>query len=119
MQYMLMIYEDESFYGSEEGAEALGNIISAHQELAGSLGDKLVSGAGLKSPDTATTLRVSGQARTLHDGPFAESREQLGGFYVVDVPDLDAAIEIARKIPFGRDGSVEIRPVLDEDGRPS
>ena len=52
----------------------------------------------------------------MHDGPFAESKEQLGGYYVVDVPDLDAAIGIARQIPFGRDGAVEIRPLLDEDG---
>ena len=115
MQYMLMIYEDESFYASEEGAGAMERIIAEHRALAASLGDRLVFGAGLKGPETATTLRLSGQARTMHDGPFAESKEQLGGYYVVDVPDLDAALEIAKQIPFGRDGAVEIRPLLDED----
>ena len=116
MQYMLMIYEDESYYASEEGAGAMERIIAEHHALAASLGARHIYGAGLKAPETATTLRVSDAARSIHDGPFAESREQLGGFYIVEADDLDGAIEIARMIPFGRDGAVEIRPLLDEDG---
>jgi hypothetical protein len=73
-----------------------------------------VTGSGLKPTDTATTLRqANGGGSTLHDGPYAETREQLGGFYLVDVPDLDAAIAIARRIPLPEaGGSVEIRPAI-------
>ena len=71
------------------------------------------AGSGLKPTDTATTVRNNGAGRTVHDGPFAEAREQLGGFYLVDVPDLDAAIAIARRIPLPEGGgAVEIRPAI-------
>jgi hypothetical protein len=115
MQYMLMIYEDESFYGSKEGGEALERIVAEHRAFSAALGARRVGGAGLKGSDTATTIRIAGQARTVHDGPFAESKEQLGGFYIVDVADLDAAIEIARAIPMGQDGAIEVRPLLGGD----
>jgi hypothetical protein len=76
---------------------------------------KVVSGAGLKAHTTATTVRASGDSRSVTDGPFAESREVIGGFYVVDCADLDEAIVMAKKIPI-RDGEgVEIRP-LEETG---
>ena len=71
-----------------------------------------VGGAGLKSASLATTVRVSPQGRTVHDGPFAETREQLGGLYMIDVPDLDAAIDWAKKLPIAGNGSIEIRPLL-------
>ena len=116
MQYMLMIYEDDSVYGSEAGSEALARIVAEHRAFSAALGDRRLGGAGLKGSDTATTVRISGQSRTLHDGPFAESKEQLGGFYIVDVPDLDAALEIARAIPMGQDGAVEVRPLIGGDG---
>ena len=69
----------------------------------------MLDGDALQDPDTATTLRDG----TLSDGPFAETKEILGGYYLVDVPDLDAAAEWARKLPIAEYGSVEIRPVLD------
>ena len=116
MQYMLLIYEDESTYSGEAGAAALRDIGARHGAFAAQLGPRLVSGAGLKGPDTATTVRNAGGKQVMHDGPFAEAKEQLGGFYIVDVPDLDAAIEIARMIPMTQDGSVEIRPLLDGAG---
>ena len=75
----------------------------------------LRGGQGLKSSDTATTLRKARGVDTLHDGPYAEAREQLGGFYVIEVPDLDAALAIAKRIPFAGDGAVEVRPIIDED----
>jgi hypothetical protein len=60
----------------------------------------------------ATTVRTERGAKTVHDGPFAETKEQLGGFYLIDVPDLDAAIAVARQVPLQRDGSIEIRPLI-------
>jgi len=116
MQYALLLYENEAIY-TEADAPSLEAIIAAHQALAAQLAAEgvLRGGSGLKSSDTATTLRRSRGGDTLHDGPYAEAREQLGGFYLIDVPDLDAALAIAKRIPFAGDGSVEVRPVIDED----
>ena len=116
MQYMLLIYEDERNYENEE---AMGEIVARHMSFAASLGATLVGGAGLKGVETATTVRSSGGAKTVHDGPFAETKEQLGGYYLVDVPDLDAAIAIAREIPMAADGAIEIRPLLSADDGPA
>ena len=115
MQYMLLIYEDERIFGEDEDSPALKEIVERHMAFAGSLGDTLKGGAGLKSTATATTVRAASGSQTLHDGPFAETKEQLGGYYLVDVPDLDAAIAIARQIPLAGDGSIEIRPLLAAD----
>ena len=71
-------------------------------------------GAGLTPTGAATTVRTRGGQKTVHDGPFAETREQLGGFYLIDVPDLDAALEWAKRLPLSADGSVEVRPVIDD-----
>jgi hypothetical protein len=76
------------------------------------LGAVRVGGAGLKSTPSATTVRTTKGKQSIHDGPFAESKEQLGGYYLIDVPDLDAAIAVAKKVPVLQDGSIEIRPVL-------
>lgn len=70
------------------------------------------SGAGLASVSLATTLRVRDGARDVQDGPFADSKEQLGGFVVLDVPDLDAALEWASRCPIAATGAVEVRPVM-------
>lgn len=71
-----------------------------------------VSGAGLQSPETATTVRIRDGKRALHDGPYAESKEMLGGFFVIDVPDLETALEWAARSPSSSYGSTEVRPVL-------
>lgn len=115
MQYMLLIYEDESLY--QDDSPDLEAIIAAHQALAGELAEQgiLRRGEGLKTTDTATTVRKTPDGHALHDGPYAEAREQLGGFYIVDVPDLDTALAIARRIPLLRDGAVEVRPVMEMD----
>jgi len=70
------------------------------------------SGDGLQPPATATTLRVSDGKRRVQDGPFAESKEQLGGFFVIDVPDLDTALAWAARAPCAATGGVEVRPTL-------
>jgi hypothetical protein len=67
-------------------------------------------GAGLEAPDTATTVRVQGGKRLVQDGPYADTKEQLGGFFVIEVPDLDTAPDWAARYPAGSDGLVEVRP---------
>lgn len=71
-----------------------------------------VSGAGLKTPDTATTVRIRDGQRHVHDGPYSETKEMLGGFFVIDVPTLDVALEWAARSPSASYASVEVRPVL-------
>ncbi len=115
MQYMLLIYEDESIYGDDKDNPELMAIVGKHRAFAEGLGSTMRGGAGLKSSATATTVRTASGSKTIHDGPFAETKEQLGGFYIVEAPDLDAAIELAKQVPLGRDGAIEIRPVLSVD----
>ena len=110
MQYLIMIYEDERQF---EDPKVLDGITEKHMALARSLGDTLKSGNGLKPTSTATSVRTAADgSQSIHDGPFAETREQLGGYYLVDVPDLDAALAIAKKVPLRGTGAVEVRPVM-------
>jgi hypothetical protein len=119
MKYAFTIYVDEAQReaASEEDRTAMSQ---AYGVLTQEMQDKgvLVAGEGLYPTQTATTVRVRGGDRDVTDGPFAETKEQLGGFYVLDVKDLDEAIEWAAKIPGSQFGSVEIRPVMvfDEAG---
>ncbi len=114
MKYGLFIYENEAFYGAEKAGPKIEEIVSKHMTFAQELGTKRIGGAGLKSTATATTVRTSGTRKTVHDGPFAEAREQLGGFYLIDVADLDEAIEVAKRVPVLQDGAIEIRPLLGQ-----
>ncbi|WP_374600090.1 YciI family protein [Brevundimonas sp.] len=115
MQYVLLIHEPETeSYPDGENGQAWLDILEAHNAYGQEMGAAgvFVGGAGLKSASLATTVRVTPQGRTVHDGPFAETREQLGGLYMIDVPDLDAAIDWAKKLPIAGNGSIEIRPLL-------
>ncbi|WCM28177.1 YciI family protein [Sphingomonas sp. QA11] len=114
MQYMLLIYEDESVYGEEPDSPAVTDIIQRHIAFGDDIGEARQGGAGLLPTSMATTVVTRSGAQTIHDGPFAETREQLGGFYLIEAPDLDAAIAIAKKLPLHADGSIEIRPVLGD-----
>lgn len=116
MQYMLLIYLDENSLSEAERAQCYAESAGYARELHTS--GKRVLAAPLHPTVTATSVRSHGGKRVVTDGPFAETREQLGGFYLVDAEDLDEAIEIAGKIPAGRWGTVEIRPVLDVPGLP-
>ena len=109
MQYLLLIYTDESL---REPA-LLQEITAAHMRLGAELAEAgaMVGGNRLKTSDTATTIRTVGGAKTLHDGPYAETREQLAGYYLVEAPDLDAAIGWGKKIPGGPNYSIEVRPI--------
>jgi hypothetical protein len=119
MKYAFTIYGDEAKReaASEEDRNA---ITQAYMALTEEMQAKgvLVAGEGLYPASTATTIRVRDGERGITDGPFAETKEQLGGFFILDVKDLDEAIEWAAKIPGAQVGSVEIRPVMvfDEAG---
>jgi hypothetical protein len=114
MQYMILIYEPEDAYAGEAGQAALQAIVAKHMALAQSLRDRGVfrDGSGLQDSSTATTVVTKGGQQTLHDGPFAETREHLGGFYLVNVPNLDDALAIARQVPVMDGGKVEVRPLI-------
>jgi hypothetical protein len=112
MKYALLVYEDESAYGGDKSGEAIEKLVGKHMAFSQELGAKRLGGQGLKTITSATTVRTTGGKKTVHDGPFAETKEQLGGFYLVEAANLDEAIEIAKKVPLLKDGSIEVRPVM-------
>ena len=113
MKYMLLIYTDPAAWsGDPAQAEKMhAEYMTFTQDIINS--GELVSGDALQGTETATTLRVRGNKTTTTDGPFAETKEHLGGFYIVDVKDLDRALELASRIPDAASGGVEVRPVAD------
>ncbi|MBA3261265.1 MAG: YciI family protein [Thermoleophilaceae bacterium] len=118
MRYMLVIVGDESRYAdwSKEEMAAQMQLWSDYSKALVDAG-AFVSGEGLQSSTTATTLRVQDGERLLTDGPFVETKEQIGGFYVIECKDLDEAIDWAAQLPSARRGGVcEIRPVLAYEG---
>ena len=113
MQYMLLIYGDESGWqtiGDEERGQLMQAYGTFTQELQSA--GAMVAGDALQPTQTATTVRVRNEETLTTDGPFAETKEQLGGYYLVDVDSLDEALEWAAKIPGARHGSIEVRPVM-------
>lgn len=114
MQFMLMIWEDESASGKAAYSPIFQEIVQQHRAFAAGLDEAGIrkAGAGLSMAASARTVRNDGGARTVHDGPFPETREQLAGYYVVEAADLDAAVEIARRVPSSPGGSIEIRAVM-------
>ena len=113
MKYMMLICTDPAQITSPQGQATIPDILAKHQKLAEELNAAGVewSGARLQPASAATTVRTNGGSQTLHDGPYAETKEELGGYYLIDAPDLDAAIAWARKIPTPGTGSVEVRPL--------
>jgi hypothetical protein len=117
MKYLCSIYGDESQWGSAT-PEQLSEVMEAYgafSEEAGQAG-VILAGEGLEPTSAATTVRVRDGERMLTDGPFAETKEQLGGFYLLECNSLDEAIEWAAKIPGAASGSVEVRPVMNYEG---
>ena len=116
MKYLLLIYMAENAMSEAEREQCykdstqLANDLSAKRQF--------ISANPLQSVATATSLRVRDGKRVVTDGPFAETREQLGGDFLVEAKDLDAAIHIAAQIPAAQKGTVEIRPVLEIPGLP-
>ncbi|NNC78668.1 MAG: YciI family protein [Acidimicrobiales bacterium] len=113
MQYALLLYSSpDAGPQSEEDMMAEMPQWFAYTEEITQAG-AMKGGEALQMPDTATTVRVRDGQSVTTDGPFAETKEILGGFYLIDVPDLDAALEWAAKIPSAPYGSVEVRPVME------
>ena len=113
MQYLLMIYRNEAELGKMGPAERK-QMTAEYGTFTQSIiqSGHFKAGDGLQPTTTATTVRVRDGKTLTTDGPFAETREQLGGYYLVDAKDLDAALAIAARIPGAKDGSVEVRPVM-------
>ena len=114
MQYMLLIYGDENGGAGTSEAEQNASMQEWFQytEDLRSAG-VMQGGEALQPTPTATTVVDDGGKPLVTDGPFAETREQLGGFYLLDVPDLDAAIEWAHKCPGSKTGKIELRPIME------
>jgi hypothetical protein len=112
MRYMLLIYGDDQAAMSEADAAA---EYQAYNAFTQDIVDRglMQGGEALQPTSTATTVRVRNDETLTTDGPFAETKEQLGGFYIVDCKDLDEAIETAAKIPGARKGSIEVRPIME------
>ncbi|MCI0358999.1 MAG: YciI family protein [Planctomycetaceae bacterium] len=119
MKFMLLCYDDEQAWqkaGQAALASAMQEAVSLCHEIAAK--GQYLTASPLHPVATATSVRVRDGKRLLTDGPFAETREQLGGFYLIDVPTLDDAIAIAARHPGAPLGTVEIRPVLELAGLP-
>ena len=114
MKYMLLIYEDEKGWSNLSEAER-GQIYGEYMQFTQGIktSGHYQAGAPLQPTSTATSVRVRNGKRAVTDGPFAETREQLGGYYLVDAKDLDEAIGIAARIPGARLGTIEVRPVME------
>ncbi|CDN56938.1 DGPFAETKE family protein (plasmid) [Neorhizobium galegae bv. officinalis bv. officinalis str. HAMBI 1141] len=110
MKYMLMIYRDEALFAADAKSGAHSAPYIAYAEALKKSG-ALVGGDRLQVSETASTVRVTGNKTEVLDGPYADTKEQLGGFYIIDVPDLDAALEWAAKCPGAINGAIEVRPM--------
>ena len=112
MQYILLIYGDEARFQSLT-PQQIGEVVSAYGAYTEALrqAGALLASDRLRPTTTATTVRVDGGKTQVLNGPYAETKEQLGGFYLLDVPDLDAALSWAARCPGASHGSIEVRPV--------
>lgn len=120
MKYALMFYEPASEFEKANDPAAApaywagwGSYIQTVEQAG-----VFLQGAGLEQPHAATTVRLRDGARDVQDGPFADTKEQLGGFIVIDVPDLDTALSWAAKSPAAAVGSVEVRPLMPPRDQP-
>ena len=114
MKYMILIYSDpkrEPAYGTPEFKDMMGDFFKANEVMKAD--GVLLGGEGLQGIETATSLRIkSGKVETM-DGPFAETHEHLGGYYIVETDDLDGALKYAALIPSAKFGTIEVRPLMD------
>ena len=114
MRYMMLIYTDETAE-ARRTAEQTAAMMTEYGAFTNEVRQRgnFLNGDALQPTTTATTIRIQNGKSVTTDGPFAETKEQLGGFYILDCQDLDEAIELAAKIPAAKEGSIEIRPVLE------
>jgi hypothetical protein len=118
MQYVCLIYDDETIWETmpeDERNAVMGEYMGFTDSIKQS--GNYVAGDALKPTSTATTVRIRGGETLVTDGPFAETKEQLGGYYLIEAKDADEALKIAERIPSARYGSIEVRPVMvfDQD----
>ncbi len=116
MRYLLLIYTEEKSWTESERARCIAESTQLTHELHSK--KQYLGAAPLHPVALATSVRVRDGKRFVTDGPFAETREQLGGFFLIEADDLDEAIGIAARIPGARKGTVEVRPVIDLPGLP-
>jgi hypothetical protein len=116
MKYMLLVYLAEDALSDTERQHCYVESAQLTQDLNAS--GQYLSASPLHPVSTATSVRIRDGKRVVTDGPFAETREQLGGYYLVEARDLDEALNIAERIPPARFGTIEIRPVMEIDGLP-
>ena len=116
MKYMFLLYHNET-NSADATPEQMQEELAAYGQYSASLDGAGISwsGEGLHPTSAATTVQINGGETLTTHGPFAEKKEHLGGYYVVDVPNLDEAIAWAAKCPAARGGKVEIRPIMDYD----
>jgi hypothetical protein len=114
MQYMMLIYSrpEEVELDGDPQTDPVGPVWGAYTKAMIDAG-VMVSGEALHPASTATTVRLRNGERVLHDGPYADTKEHLGGFYIIEVPSLDVALEWAARCPAAPTGAVELRPVVD------
>jgi hypothetical protein len=114
MKFAVIVYETAQDMATRSHPDTAPGYMAAYGAYSKALSEAGIAagGAGLQPPSTATTLRVRGGKRSVQDGPFADSKEQLGGIFVIDVPDLDTALQWAAKCPSVSTGCVEVRPML-------
>lgn len=116
MKYMLLIYSNENDWSPEEYQNCLANSTRLCHELDGK--KQFLGASPLHPVAMATSLRIRDGKRLITDGPFAETREQLGGYFLIDVANLDEALDIAGHLPGAEKGTVEIRPLYELEGLP-
>lgn len=116
MRYMLLIYTDEKSYTEQERQDCYVESTDLTHQLCAR--GQFLAASPLQSVTSATSVRVRDGKRLITDGPFAETREQLGGYFLVEAKDLNDAIDIAGRIPGAKKGTVEIRPVVELTGLP-
>ncbi|HEY4223260.1 MAG TPA: YciI family protein [Myxococcota bacterium] len=118
MKYLALIYADEKRVSAlpEAARQALHQEYFAYETfLANERHGHKIAGEALQPTTTATTVRIRDGKRLVTDGPFAETKEQLGGFYMYEAKDLDEALELAARIPDAKNGSIEVRPIMPFD----
>jgi hypothetical protein len=116
MKYLCLIYEREDNWATlskEEGERIMGEYFAFTDDIKRS--GHHVAGEALQPIATATTVRVRGAKLSTTDGPFAETKEQLGGYYLIEAKDLNEAIQVAGRIPGAKTGSIEVRPIASFD----
>lgn len=117
MKYMLLIYANEKVWTDSEREHCYEESTQLAHQL--KVNGQYLAANPLQSVETATSVQVRNGKKQVTDGPFAETREQLGGYFLINAKDLDEAIAVAERIPGARKGTVEIRPVMEISGLPA